>query len=360
MMRIAHLDGLRGIAILLVFFYHAYSRWSSHVPYGDSYADIPVFELGWLGVQLFFLISGFVIFMSLDKAETLTSFFYKRWLRLFPAMLIASVFIYFTAPLFSERPSGEPDLLGILPGLTFIEPGWWEKFFDIEIVPLEGVFWSLYVEFKFYILAGLIYFGLGRHLLVPVLVALYLAAQLFYVLSLVSESGWLDVANDICSVFSLKYFGWFAAGAMFYLSFQEKSEKWFLLAIVAASVCSIAVRYSFYVGDIIAALMISALFAVNMKVKFMQNILQNRILLFFGFISYPLYLIHENILVAIIIKFARYTPWLHSFLYPLVAVAMLSGIAYFIAYRCEPTVRHLLSRFIASGIGQINTNAANR
>jgi len=127
-MRIKYLDGLRGIAILLVLFYHAYSRWIAIVPYGDQYADFPLFKFGWLGVQLFFLISGFVIFMPLDKTANFKSFIYKRWLRLFPAMLLGSILIYVSVPFFLNRPNGIPDLINLLPGLTFIDPSWGVKF----------------------------------------------------------------------------------------------------------------------------------------------------------------------------------------------------------------------------------------
>ena len=97
-MRLAHLDGLRGLAIALVLLFHAYAGWTGQVPYGAAYADIGVFKFGWLGVELFFLISGFVIFMTLDKTASFGVFLYKRWVRLFPAMLLASALIVATAP----------------------------------------------------------------------------------------------------------------------------------------------------------------------------------------------------------------------------------------------------------------------
>lgn len=69
MQRIKFLDGLRGSAILLVVFYHAYARYPDVVPYlTNTYREFPLFKYGYWGVQLFFLISGFVILMSIvDK-----------------------------------------------------------------------------------------------------------------------------------------------------------------------------------------------------------------------------------------------------------------------------------------------------
>ena len=63
--RIDYLDGHRGLAILLVIGYHAYARWPEIVPYGNQFSHIPLFSAGRFGVQLFFLISGFVIFQRI-------------------------------------------------------------------------------------------------------------------------------------------------------------------------------------------------------------------------------------------------------------------------------------------------------
>lgn len=90
--RIEYLDGLRGIAIIAVVMFHGYVAFPDTLPFGDRFAVIPL-RLGWQGVQLFFLISGFVILMSLEACNDVASFVARRWLRLFPAMLICSCFI---------------------------------------------------------------------------------------------------------------------------------------------------------------------------------------------------------------------------------------------------------------------------
>ena len=344
-MRLQFLDGFRGLAIILVIIFHAYVPRIEYYPYGDAYADIPVINLGWLGVQLFFLISGFVIFMTLDKTESFRVFIYKRWLRLFPAMLIVSVFIYATALIFYERPDGIPNLLSLLPGLTFTLPSWWSKLLGVEVQQLEHVFWSLYVEFKFYVLAGATYFIFGRKFLIPALVVLYALWLVTYGLSTVIESRLLSVIQSATNALSLKQFGWFAAGSMFYSYFQNKDNKWFYSGIAMMLVSAFTVRLDslgFDLEAIIGALLISALFAFSLKSSWLQNFLQNKLLTFLGLISYPLYLIHENMMTSLIIKMADITPWLHPFLTPYPAILFLVAVAYLISNSLEPSLSQLL------------------
>ena len=159
--RLHFLDGLRGIAILLVVLYHSFADWPRELPYHEQYADIFLFHFGKYGVQLFFIISGFVIAMTLEKCKSFLDFMFRRWLRLFPAMLIASFIILISAPLFTARPIGVPHYLDLISGFTFIEPELFRLFFVENKYILEGSFWTLFVEMKFYILAGFLYFTIG-------------------------------------------------------------------------------------------------------------------------------------------------------------------------------------------------------
>ncbi len=342
--RIEYLDGLRGVAILLVLGYHAYARWPDIVPYGATYAGFPIFSLGWIGVELFFLISGFVIFMTLDKTASFRVFVYKRWLRLFPTMLVASILLYLTAPLLSERPAGSPELLSLLPGLSFIEPEWWRNLLGVDLIPLEGAFWSLYVEVKFYLISGIVYYYLGRKYLAPVLFLAFVFSLIVMLLSAVTSGTLISVFEMISEDFSLEYFGWFCAGAMFYLFHHEKKEKWFWMAFLVALLSSVFVRgLEFYPA--VAGFLVSCLFALSLRVECVQRFLQFRPFIFFGFISYPLYLIHENAMISMIVKSSYYAPWLASFFYPFVPIVILSFIALFIASKLEPSMRRLIKKF---------------
>ena len=324
--RITFLDGLRGIAILVVVLFHSYARWPQIVPYGDQYASIQIFRYGWLGVYLFFMISGFVILMTLEKTTNFFEFLFRRWLRLFPAMLIISILVFFTAgSIFPERPAGVPVLRDLLPGLTFIEEDTWAKILYSPQGVLEGAFWSLFVEVKFYLIFGIVYFICGVNAAIASLVFLFM----------------LSVANaPFVWRFSSHFMGWFAAGALFYLYLKSSKRKWWIMGLI------IAVLSAFFLSKgldaKLAAIVMILFFATVIMDNRAQSVLSFRLFVFLGFISYPLYLIHENMMVALIVKIGRWMPWMPSFFMPVIPIAVVIGIAYLVALYAEPKLREII------------------
>ena len=339
--RIEYLDGHRGLAILLVVFFHAYAGWPALFPYGDKYVDILIFKYGWLGVQLFFLISGFVILMTLERCLSVKEFLYRRWLRLFPAMFICSVIIFATSSYFFERPAGIPTWTSLLPGLTFIEPGWWSRVLGFRIVGIEGAFWSLYVEFKFYVFSAIVYYWKGRDALIRGLLLVFIVSVLLRLVDRYFGMGGLGFLELITSALSFRYFGWFASGAAFYIFSQNKSAKWFAIAVL------IAVASALFEGGgdwqkTFATSMVSIFFATSAVVECVRSFLSNRFLQFFGGISYPLYLIHENMMISIIIKIGDVVDGVPMILLPLPVILMLSAAALLICKYFEPFLRSIL------------------
>lgn len=347
--RIEYIDGLRGLAILLVVGYHAYSGWTEVVPYGKIYQNFPVFRYGWIGVELFFLISGFVIFLTLDKTRNFHSFVFRRWRRLFPAMFMATILIYFSSFVLHERPLGQPGLLDLIPGLTFIEPSWWSKILGRDIWGLEASFWSLYVEFKFYIVAGLIYFFLGRRYLIPSLLFFFLLHYCIEWLSMYSSL--FHVLYTISSHLSFSYFGWFAAGSLFYLYWEQRDIRCFYAGFVLALICSLIL--SIKQSDpfsMFAAIILSLLFAYGLRIHLIQKILSIKPLLFWGTISYPMYLIHENALISILVQYSHFFSIIHQFFQPIFVISFLAIIAYFLIHNFEMLAIHridIISHFIS-------------
>lgn len=341
--RIAFLDGLRGLAIVMVLLYHAYVRWPAVVPFGDAFVDVSLFSWGWLGVQLFFLVSGFVILITLENCLGLKEFLYRRWLRLFPAMLIATLFIYTTAGLFPERPAGQPALSSVLPGLTFIDIKWYQLLFGMPESPLEGAFWSLYVEWKFYVIAGVVYFWRGRNALIAVLISAHLvsvfsmaAAELFphrYTVSVVKG----------CSALGLTHFGWFAAGATFWLFYKYRDWRWFggALLLLLSSAAFLR-KLDFTVT--LPAVLVGLAFASALLIRPLQQLLCSRVLLFLGAISYPLYLIHENLLVALIVKAGQAMQWVPPVALPILPTGAVILLAWLVARYGEPPLKAAIAR----------------
>jgi peptidoglycan/LPS O-acetylase OafA/YrhL len=324
--RISFLDGLRGVAILSVVLFHAYARYPQIVPYGNEYSEIVFFKYGRLGVHLFFMISGFVILMTLEKTTNFFQFMYRRWLRLFPAMLIVSILVFATARmLFPERPQGIPVLRDLLPGLTFIDNDALTRIFHSHQGVIENAFWSLFVEAKFYVIFGLIFFIFGVNAAIAGLVALFVC----YVLN--APFVWR---------FSPEYMGWFASGAMYYLYFKGGRKNWLWMAVLM----SLASAASLPKGadSILAGVVMSLFFMAVMLSERLRLIISSKFLLFLGFVSYPLYLVHENMLVSCIVKFGHWMPFMPNFLIPVIPIAIVVTIGWFVATYAEPGLRGIL------------------
>lgn len=338
MKRIEFLDGLRGIAILLVIIFHAFSRWPTIVPYGNTYGEFPLFEYGYLGVQLFFLISGFVILMSLEKSSSFFNFIYKRWLRLFPTMLIATILIYATAHFLYERPAGIPNIYSVIPGLIFTEPSWVKAITGIPINRLEGSFWSLYVEFKFYFIFGLTYFIWGGKKAIAVIFSMYLV----YV---IADEFNIRLLTVLSNAFSFKFFSWFASGSLAYLYFGSKNLKYLYLSILVGVVE--VFRYQYDITLMLYSMVILLVFFIPVYFEKSRFLIGNKVLLFLGFISYPLYLIHENAMIALICKIHKFVD-MPLILLPVISITIIIFISYLIVKIAEPFVHRLIVQVVAN------------
>lgn len=339
--RIKYLDGHRGIAICLVILFHAYARWPDLVPYGNSFANIPPFQYGWLGVQLFFLISGFVILLTLENCKSASEFIFKRWLRLFPGMLFCSLLIFSTSVFFIERPAGSPGYASLLPGLTFLQPLYWEKIINQPITPLEGAFWSIYIEFKFYIFSAIVYYWRGKFFLVSSLILAFLLAVFFAAANKYIGGQLLSIITKLLIHTGFEHFGWFASGAIFYIYNQTKQKKHFVIAVTIGILSSIATS-KLVPSNLIAALFILALFSASIAIKPVQKALEFSPIQFLGFISYPLYLIHENAMISMIIKSGSALILIPPILVPIPAILILIIAGYIITKHIEPKTKLLI------------------
>lgn len=340
MNRIKFLDGFRGLAILLVVFFHAFTCWTGNVPYGDKFANCFPFKQGFLGVQLFFLISGFVIIMSLEKTDNFVKFIYKRWIRLFPAMFVATVLIFTTATFLPERLNGIPRLVDVIPGLTFIQANDIKKIFHIDILDLENPFWSLYVEVKFYFVFGALYYFLGAKKAVFSIFGLFIIWLFVQFLQENFQSSLITYLYLLLRNFAIANYGWFSSGAFLYLYYINKSKPNLIFSITSGLI-SVLMFYE-NIMNMIFIFFLFVLFVLAMCYEKIGNYFDNKLLVFYGFISYPLYLIHESAMIGLINKISKYTNSIPDILLPIIPVLFLSIISYFIADLIEPFTRKMI------------------
>jgi peptidoglycan/LPS O-acetylase OafA/YrhL len=151
------LDGLRGLAILLVFAFHGTGqRETAHSALMRAFTHVA--SWGYTGVNLFFVLSGFLITRILLKtrdAENFYQVFYvRRVLRIFPLYYIAVILAFLVLP---KLGSHFPSLSLWLSPVPLREQIWFwlnisnfRTAFNPAIVPLLSHFWSLAIEEQFY------------------------------------------------------------------------------------------------------------------------------------------------------------------------------------------------------------------
>ena len=153
----------------------------------------------------------------------------------------------------------------------------------------------------------------------------------------------LNAAHNALDTVSARFFGWFAAGAMFYRYFRDKKRLYLSLAIMLTIAAAVADGGP-QLETKLPALLAGLLFTLAVISPLVQSLLSSRLLLFVGFISYPLYLVHQGIMVALTIKIARFAPWIPAILLPVIPVFVVVGIGWIVATYCEPSLKRLLSK----------------
>jgi len=344
--RIVAIDGLRGLAILMVVAYHAVSRWHGLMPPEHDLLISKVFSLGWMGVQLFFIISGYVIFMSMERSRNFLIFGQNRWLRLFPGMLISSLLIYFTAPLIPDRPKDMPQIQDILPGIIFIDPVIIEKLIPIKFSMLDGAFWSIFVEVRFYVIvAFMYYFGKDKYgIFIAICFLTHLAQQVYIATGMGERLPY--ILYKFIMLTSASHMGWFACGIFFYKFHGGGRLIWLAFSAIIAflAIFDVAVQHQDPMVFLLGCL-IYGLFVASFYPNIIRNFFSSRILLFFGFISYPLYLIHQNIVTGLAVEIKKVIPKLYSPLCAILPIMLVIILAYAIT-RLEPVMKRYLKKIM--------------
>jgi len=146
------LDGVRGVAICLVLLFHCSSIVPAATPLAKVYVKLA--SVGWIGVDLFFVLSGFLITAILldtfDNRNYFRGFYTRRILRIFP-LYFASVTLWtVTVWLFRAQIHEPIELISTLSYWCYLQN--WLPWFDIATPRFLIHFWSLAVEEQFYLL----------------------------------------------------------------------------------------------------------------------------------------------------------------------------------------------------------------
>jgi len=182
--RIPELDGLRGLAILLVLVAHYFPLVTIAGDHVILRRVLRLFALGWSGVDLFFVLSGFLIggilFESRSSPRYFKTFYFRRAYRILPIyslwlllyLLVALTYRFFVP----QTPIGSADLRHFPYYLLFLQNFLFFKA-HLEVIWL-GVTWSLAIEEQFYLCAPFVVRNLRVRPLVIVLGSLVLIAPL--------------------------------------------------------------------------------------------------------------------------------------------------------------------------------------
>jgi peptidoglycan/LPS O-acetylase OafA/YrhL len=281
MTRFKELDALRGIAALSVVFFHYTTKYRE--TYGHTFSTKWDLIYGWYGVPLFFIISGFVIFMTINKVNSASEFAYRRFIRLYPTFW-ACVFITFLGTeVWGLLPNLEVPLKDAVFNLTMFYRIM--RFFT-EIKDVDGAYWSLLPELQFYLLIFLLF--LSKQIARIKLISLTW-------LALIVIENYLFHIRLLGLFLDLQFGGFFVAGIFFYKIAVEKenspSNHIVILMTLGLNIC----LYTTWKHEG-ALVMLSLIYLVFYLFTYGKLIwLNNKILLFLGAISYPLYLIHQNL-----------------------------------------------------------------
>ncbi|APR53454.1 acyltransferase family protein [Sphingomonas koreensis] len=327
------LDGLRGVAALMVLLMHLFEGHTG----GDLHKMI--INHGYLAVDFFFLLSGFVVAYAYDDrwgGMTQWEFYKRRLVRLQPMVIFGSIvgaalFVFQIDPFYPLAAGASLWQVLMLMGIGFtlipVPPsmdvrGWGETF------PLNGPAWSLFFEYCANILYAAGLYKLSNRWL-GLLVAIA-GAALFH-LAVFGErgdlvGGWTLTGEGVYIGFVRLLFPFFAGVLMMRLGMRIRMKGAFwassLLLIVALSLPRFGGTANLWMNGLYEALCVLVIFPLVVAIGAGQQQMDGvslRIARFFGDLSYPLYITHYPLVYI-------YMAWIVTDK-PSTGAAILGGVA---------------------------------
>ncbi len=287
--RVNEIDLLRFLAALAVVFYHYAFRGNvGDRPCVAGYPLLePVAKYGYLGVHLFFMISGFVILMTAAEGS-LRAFIVSRVVRLYPAFWAACTLTFLVSLSFSD-PRFTVTAWQYAVNMTMLG-----EFLGMQSI--DDAYWSLFIEMQFYFLIALV-IALRQIRKAPVLLWVWLVAS---------------IALEVVRVSTLRewlisdYAPFFIGGAVSYCIWKEGITlerlsqfvgAWLLAifqsnrqAVKLSGLYSTAFDAAVVTGVVTCIFLVLLLVSVRGFGKFGQLRFAT-----VGALTYPLYLTHQNI-----------------------------------------------------------------
>ncbi len=352
--RLYVLDGLRLFAALYVVMYHytAFNGYDPH-PWGRPVeAVFPGFArvsgYGFLGVQLFFLISGFVICMT-AWGRTPRQFLISRVTRLFPAYWFAVLATTGIALAFGRSWLNHGrNLHQTLVNLTMLQD-------PLGVQPADGVYWTLWRELVFYLLfLAVVQMGL-TYKRVVVFCGIWLMA------GVVTHHSGSAVLSTLTMTGQAPYF---TAGVAMYLMYRYGPDlvlsgliglSWLLsLQQLVTEVPSVNDNVGHHLSWSASAAIVTGCYVVMIAVSLgLLDWVRWRGLTTLGALTYPLYLLHEDIGWTVI-------DHVHGLLPDWAVVAVLTAGFLGAAWLVHRFVERPLSRWLKRELGRVRRPAVQQ
>jgi peptidoglycan/LPS O-acetylase OafA/YrhL len=327
---VAVMDGLRGVAILWVVWYHFFglSFLSPAFDIGTMRVDFTFIpQSGYLGVELFFFLSGFVLFFPYARSlffgshqQTMGQYVYRRAVKIVPSYYLSLLLIVGLGPWLFFPANDE--VHQVFTHLLFVN-----NFESSGTVAINAVYWSLPIEVQFYVVFPLLVLIFVRY---PWMTTTTMSAIA------IGYRFWSTACCTTTHAFARyqvpAFLDLFALGmlcAYVFVQIRAKSPTWShrsdwatVIALVCLSLIVVLLRnlfvpysplvgppanhpeYLFYLAVLIFGFALSTLFAAKPWRRFMRN----RVLLYFAVISYNLYLYHLALASSLVARL-RFPPF---------------------------------------------------
>ncbi len=307
---IPQLDGIRGLAIILVISFH-------------YWGNIPIFSFGWCGVDLFFVLSGYLITSRLialqQQKKPLKKFYVNRALRILPIYYLTLVLFYVGFNLFVKKENFHFfDFYNHnWASFAFFYQNWTFIFYKGLKENFLGHFWSLAVEEQFYLVWPFFLYTFWQKkwffkmAFIIIILIIIMRTFIFF-----QYPEWSDYShyyyNTFCRMDA------FLIGGCLFLSQKANNVKYFVrlsvvsVIIIAAGIfltgnAAISNPFISTAGYTLIALAFAGLIykASNNSSKLISAIFNYKWLTFTGKISYGLYIFHWLVLSTLEIRLER-------------------------------------------------------